>query len=188
MDDLLPQIGEFGRYQKILLWLVCLPACIPCGFCAFNQLFMADTPAHWCRNLELEGLLPNMSQEHRRMLSIPNVCYSYMHEIFKYHFEFKYFFQKKKLVHLKILIIFFLFTLKGGLNGTFSSCERYSVDWKSLLRHSSPYEVEPNSSWITEPCQDGWEYDTSEIKSSIVIDVCISCQSYTNYTYHYCMM
>ncbi|XP_034231306.1 carcinine transporter [Thrips palmi] len=135
LDDLLPQIGEFGRYQKILLWFVCLPACIPCGFCAFNQLFMADTPAHWCRNLELEGLLPNMSQEHRRMLSIP----------------------------------------KDGLNGTYSSCERYSVDWRSLLKDTSPYELEPNSSWTTEPCQDGWEYDTSEIKSSIVIDFDLVC-------------
>ena len=43
-DDLLPHVGEFGRFQKILVWLVCLPACIPCGFHAFNQLFMAPVP------------------------------------------------------------------------------------------------------------------------------------------------
>lgn len=41
LDELLPSIGEFGKYQKLLLWFVCLPACIPCGFCAFNQIFMA---------------------------------------------------------------------------------------------------------------------------------------------------
>jgi hypothetical protein len=41
LDELLPLIGEFGKYQKLLLWFICLPACIPCGFCAFNQVFMA---------------------------------------------------------------------------------------------------------------------------------------------------
>lgn len=41
LDELLPSIGEFGKYQKLLLWFICLPACIPCGFCAFNQIFMA---------------------------------------------------------------------------------------------------------------------------------------------------
>lgn len=50
LDDLLPTIGEFGKYQKLLVFGICLPACIPCGFCAFNQLFMADTPDdYWCR-------------------------------------------------------------------------------------------------------------------------------------------
>lgn len=67
LDDLLPQIGEFGRYQKLLLWLVCLPACVPCGFCAFNQLFMADVPDHWCLVPELMGY----SMDMRKKLAIP---------------------------------------------------------------------------------------------------------------------
>lgn len=67
LDDLLPIVGEFGRYQKQLLWLVCLPACLPCGFCAFNQLFMADTPSHWCKVPGLE----NMDVARRRRLAIP---------------------------------------------------------------------------------------------------------------------
>lgn len=67
LDDLLPQVGEFGKYQKILLWFVCLPACIPCGFCAFNQLFMADIPPHWCR----VTALANFSVEQRKLLAIP---------------------------------------------------------------------------------------------------------------------
>ncbi|CAH0700542.1 unnamed protein product [Spodoptera exigua] len=69
LDDLLPKIGEFGLYQKLLLWLVCLPACLPCGFCAFNQLFMTDVPDYWCRVPELELL--NLTQEQRKLLSIP---------------------------------------------------------------------------------------------------------------------
>ncbi|KAF2364329.1 Major facilitator sugar transporter-like [Trinorchestia longiramus] len=48
-DDLLPHVGEFGKYQKLLVFLVCLPACIPCGIHAFSQLFMAPVPEHWCK-------------------------------------------------------------------------------------------------------------------------------------------
>lgn len=47
---------------------ICLPACIPCGFCAFNQLFMADTPDdYWCRIPELLDL----PLEQRKSLAIP---------------------------------------------------------------------------------------------------------------------
>ncbi|XP_028130359.2 carcinine transporter isoform X1 [Diabrotica virgifera virgifera] len=67
MDDLLPQVGEFGTYQKLMLWLVCLPACFPCGFGAFNQLFMADVPDHWCK---VPGLL-EFTEEEQRNISIP---------------------------------------------------------------------------------------------------------------------
>lgn len=64
LDEILPIIGEFGRYQKLLLWLVCLPACIPCGFGAFNQLFMSDVPSYWCS----EPLLSNYTAEQRRQI------------------------------------------------------------------------------------------------------------------------
>jgi MFS transporter, OCT family, solute carrier family 22 (organic cation transporter), member 4/5 len=73
LDELLPAIDEFGKYQKMLLWFICLPACIPCGFCAFNQLFMADTPHdYWCMVPELS----NISVEMRKLMSIPmeQVC------------------------------------------------------------------------------------------------------------------
>jgi hypothetical protein len=71
LDDLLPQVGEFGRYQKLLMWFVCLPACIPCGFCAFNQLFMADVPDHWCYVRELIDL-PEIGSLDRKRLAIPS--------------------------------------------------------------------------------------------------------------------
>lgn len=67
LDDLLPEVGEFGRYQKLLICLVCLPACVPCGFSAFNQLFMADPAPHWCSVPSLSQLNPDL----RRYLSIP---------------------------------------------------------------------------------------------------------------------
>ncbi|XP_039764385.1 carcinine transporter [Pararge aegeria] len=131
LDDVLPKIGEFGVYQKLLLWFVCLPACLPCGFCAFNQLFMTDTPDHWCKVPELY----NMTQDNRKMISIPR---------------------------------------KENDNTTFESCVRYSVDWSALLSTGKPIDV--NESWPVEPCLDGYEYDKSEVKSSVVIDFDLVCE------------
>ena len=80
-DDLLPHVGEFGRYQKLLVFLICLPACIPCGFHAFNQLFMSPTPPHWCSVPELEGTDLNWEWDAVKNLSIPrlvNILYSFI--------------------------------------------------------------------------------------------------------------
>lgn len=81
LDDLLPQVGEFGKYQKLLLWLVCLPACVPCGFCAFNQLFMADVPEHWCQVPELMNL-PNITADMRKYLAIPFEVSNNLYQIY----------------------------------------------------------------------------------------------------------
>ncbi|KAI4474717.1 hypothetical protein M0802_015476 [Mischocyttarus mexicanus] len=129
LDDLLPIVGEFGRYQKQLLWLVCLPACLPCGFCAFNQLFMADIPPHWCKVPGLE----NMDISRRRRLAIPT---------------------------------------SQDDNETYSQCTRYDVDWTT----ENASNTRTNSSWSVVPCDHGWEYDTSDITSSIVIDFDLVCE------------
>lgn len=127
MDDFLPQVGEFGLYQKRMLWLVCLPACFPCGFCAFNQLFMADVPGHWCNVPDLT----NFSANERKNLAIPKE------------------------------------------NNTYNSCERYAVNWTEfLLERNGNVEVFVDESWPRENCRQGWEYNTSEVISSIAIDVC----------------
>ncbi|CAH0603079.1 unnamed protein product [Chrysodeixis includens] len=131
LDDLLPKIGEFGLYQKLLLWLVCLPACLPCGFCAFNQLFMTDVPDHWCRVPELELL--NLTQLQRKMLSIP----------------------RKN-------------------NNTFEKCARYAINYTEIVVNGG--NLDANDSWPTEPCREGYEYDTSEVTSSIVIDFNLVCE------------
>ncbi|XP_032691653.1 carcinine transporter isoform X2 [Odontomachus brunneus] len=133
LDDLLPIVGEFGRYQKQLLWLVCLPACLPCGFCAFNQLFMADIPSHWCKVPGLE----NLDAARRRRLAIPAI---------------------------------------QDDNETYSQCTRYDIDW--TMENSTvvtAYSFAPNASWSIVPCDHGWEYETSEVMSSIVIDFDLVC-------------
>ncbi|XP_055606825.1 organic cation transporter protein-like [Uranotaenia lowii] len=66
-DDLLPHVGEFGRYQKIL-FLLMIPFAFFVAFVYFAQIFITITPEqHWCWIPELEHL----SVEERRALAIP---------------------------------------------------------------------------------------------------------------------
>ncbi|VEN36260.1 unnamed protein product [Callosobruchus maculatus] len=67
LDEVLPSVGEYGKYQKLVLWFVLLPGVFPCGFHAYNQLFMAATPDHWCYVPDLA----QMEKENARNLSIP---------------------------------------------------------------------------------------------------------------------
>ncbi|KAJ2943570.1 hypothetical protein O0L34_g16679 [Tuta absoluta] len=53
-DAILEDVGTFGRYQKMVVYLVLLPAVLPCGFHAYAQLFMAGETKHWCRVPDLE--------------------------------------------------------------------------------------------------------------------------------------
>lgn len=76
-DEILPDLGEYGTYQKLILWFLLLPGTMPCGFHAYNQLFMASTPDHWCRvSHPVEG---NLSEEMLKSLTIPydNVSLEY---------------------------------------------------------------------------------------------------------------
>ncbi|XP_048488030.1 carcinine transporter isoform X3 [Plutella xylostella] len=66
-DDLLPYVGEFGWYQRIL-FLLMIPYAFFFAFVYFAQIFMTVVPEqHWCRVPELG----NLTVEHRRHLSIP---------------------------------------------------------------------------------------------------------------------
>ncbi|XP_013114234.1 carcinine transporter [Stomoxys calcitrans] len=135
LDDLLPSIGEFGKYQKLLVFGICLPACIPCGFCAFNQLFMSDTPEdYWCK---IPELLNTTSVEQRKLLALP-----------------------PDMDHN---------------TGEHSKCYRYAVNWSQLLENANISDLKPNDSWPIEKCQQGWEYNTTEVWSSIVIDYDLVC-------------
>lgn len=55
-DDLLPHIGDFGRYQKIL-FLLMIPFAFFIAFVYFSQIFMTLVPDdHWCHVPELQQL------------------------------------------------------------------------------------------------------------------------------------
>lgn len=55
-DDLLPHIGDFGLYQKIL-FLLMIPFAFFVAFVYFSQIFMTLVPEqHWCKVPELAHL------------------------------------------------------------------------------------------------------------------------------------
>ena len=55
-DDMLPHIGEFGLYQKILFMLLA-PFAFFVAFVYFTQIFITVTPeGYWCRIPELMNL------------------------------------------------------------------------------------------------------------------------------------
>ncbi|XP_037931141.1 organic cation transporter protein-like [Teleopsis dalmanni] len=68
-DDILPMIGEFGRYQK-MLFLLMIPFAFFVAFVYFSQIFLTLIPdQHWCQVPELNDLPVEM----RLALSIPRV-------------------------------------------------------------------------------------------------------------------
>lgn len=55
-ESILYEIGDYGKYQKILLFVLLTPSAIT--LCLYEYLFMLHTPDHWCRVPQLDGL-PN---------------------------------------------------------------------------------------------------------------------------------
>ncbi|XP_012268147.2 carcinine transporter-like isoform X2 [Athalia rosae] len=68
-DDILPYIGEAGRYQW-LLFILLLPFTVVYAFLYFTQFFLTLTPEeHWCTVPELEGW--NLTDHQKIALSVP---------------------------------------------------------------------------------------------------------------------
>ncbi|XP_033326805.2 carcinine transporter isoform X1 [Megalopta genalis] len=69
-DDVLPYVGDYGRYQWLLL-LSLLPYGIIYAILYFTQFFIAIIPAeHWCKIDEL--MTTNFTQEDRVQIAIPS--------------------------------------------------------------------------------------------------------------------
>lgn len=62
-DDILPYVGDFGRYQWLLL-LALLPYSMAYATLYFSQFFLTLVPQeHWCKIEEL--ISSNLTQEER---------------------------------------------------------------------------------------------------------------------------
>ncbi|KAI5737201.1 hypothetical protein M8J76_011028 [Diaphorina citri] len=152
LDEVLPVVGEFGKYQKLLLFLVCLPACIPCGFCAFSQLFMADVPDHWCKVPQLMHL----SREERKRMAIPTLVSA--DNITTFYQCRRYAINWTQLLDYTVDVV----REMGVVTSNLSWIEETQMDGNS-------------TSWPLEYCLDGWEYDVTSPNTSIVVDFDLVC-------------
>lgn len=53
----------------------------------------------------------------------------------------------------------------------YDKCRRYAVDWEIILQDTDIDSLVPNESWPLQHCDKGWEYNKTDVQSSIVIDV-----------------
>ena len=69
-DDILPFVGDYGRYQWLLL-LALLPYGVTYAFLYFSQFFITIIPTeHWCRIDELMNT--SLTQEDKIQIAIPS--------------------------------------------------------------------------------------------------------------------
>lgn len=47
-DEVLSSVGDFGRYQKWLFVLLCVPAGPPSAVSIFSHIFISAVPKHHC--------------------------------------------------------------------------------------------------------------------------------------------
>lgn len=54
-EDALVEVGERGKYQQFILWLVLLPSQLPFGSLGYGQFLMSWTPDYWCKIPEMDS-------------------------------------------------------------------------------------------------------------------------------------
>ncbi|XP_069816584.1 solute carrier family 22 member 13 [Dendropsophus ebraccatus] len=126
--EILKHVGEFGRFQKCLVFMLCFLSFFN-TFHMFGQVFMGISVPHHCNTNWILEISPNLTEEIQLNLTIP----------------------------------------RNG-RGSYEQCRMYTpVDWdiESIERYGLN---------DTEDCQDGWVYDTSQQKSTLVTEFNLVCQ------------
>ncbi|KAL8164854.1 UNVERIFIED_CONTAM: hypothetical protein K2H54_011070 [Gekko kuhli] len=68
--DLLKVIGEFGRFQKLLVFLLCIPNSLT-PFHMFGQVFIVTEVPHYCNTSWIRKFNLNLTREQELNLTIP---------------------------------------------------------------------------------------------------------------------
>ncbi|OCT73833.1 solute carrier family 22 member 13 [Xenopus laevis] len=125
--DFLKNVGEFGRFQKVLVVMVSCLSFLN-AFHVLSQVLMEISVPHHCNTSWILQINPNLSQEARLNYTLPR-----------------------------------------NSQGLYEQCIMYTpVEWD--MESIEKYGLND-----TGPCQDGWEYDTSEQKSTLVTEFDLVC-------------
>ncbi|XP_070532061.1 organic cation transporter protein-like isoform X2 [Ptychodera flava] len=139
-DDVLKHIlGEFGKYQRVVYVLLGLIS-IPCSYHALAPVFLFASTDSWCR-------VPGAAEVQAE------VCLAN--------------FTSNCAEVVKNLTIPREQTDVGcGSQSTFSQCHRYNVSYDEIV-YSIVNDKLPYANATKVKCDHGWEYDTSQYKSTV---------------------
>ncbi|XP_011504395.1 PREDICTED: organic cation transporter 1-like [Ceratosolen solmsi marchali] len=193
-DEVLVHVGEKGRYQNIMYYLLCIPATLPAAFLAFSQVFVSASPEHWCRIPELDNLTKILSLEDRKALSLP----------YKNKSDSKRDYSKCLMYDVNYTAIIeswlsasygdgspgssvdvlgpvFEDVLRVGLplDGFGDESRSSTVNPASLLRFPRRLPPPPVSdpSWPMVYCRHGWNYDNRDYDSTLVTELDLVCDN-----------
>ncbi|XP_069503852.1 solute carrier family 22 member 13-like [Ambystoma mexicanum] len=125
--EVLKAAGEYGRFQKGLVLLLCIPNVFN-AFHMFGQVFMGISVPHHCDTSWILERHPNLTAEQQLNLTLPRDRRGAYDECLMY----------------------------APVDGDLDAIEKYG----------------PNS---TQKCRDGWAYDTTEQKSTLVTEFDLVC-------------
>ncbi|EFN71065.1 Organic cation transporter 1 [Camponotus floridanus] len=164
-DEVLVHVGEKGRYQNIMYYLLCIPATLPAAFLAFSQVFVSASPEHWCRIPELENLTDLMSLEERKALSLPYSVKSDGRRIYSKCQMYD--------VNYTEIIDSWLQYVDDPQNVT----DGTSLPTTSFRPSTSRSPPVSNPDWPISKCRYGWNYDTRDYDSTLVTELDLVCDN-----------
>ncbi|XP_038077424.1 organic cation transporter protein-like [Patiria miniata] len=143
LDDILPLLGNFGRYQLLVFTLAALHNIFGCLTTLGNVFYAAETD-HWC------NVLPNEN------------CSNWA--------EFQ-----DNCTDVKKSI--FLPSPGNGsdINYPYSNCKQWELPDGYVFDPYVPLGNYNNFTNVEVPCKDGWEYDTSQYKTTTIMNFGLVC-------------
>ncbi|MGH0174286.1 UNVERIFIED_CONTAM: hypothetical protein FKN15_067473 [Acipenser sinensis] len=124
--EILVLIGDFGLFQKLLLFGVCFPNVI-LSFHLFSLVFIGIAVPHHCNTGWILKIIPNLTEAEQLNLTLPL-----------------------------------------EQDGSYQRCEMYRPVWDIEA-------IEQHGINSTVPCQEGWVYDTSQYKTTVVTEFDLVC-------------
>ncbi|CAL7934703.1 unnamed protein product [Xylocopa violacea] len=161
-DEVLVHVGEKGKYQNIMYYLLCIPATLPAAFLAFSQVFVSASPDHWCRIPELDNLTDLMTLEERKALSLPYVEKSDG--------------KVKKYSKCKMYDVNYTAIVESWLGRAFLENGTNEEDEPRSRTRLPPAPV-GNPDWPVIACRHGWIYDTRDYDSTLVTELDLVCDN-----------
>ncbi|XP_012279081.1 carcinine transporter isoform X2 [Orussus abietinus] len=158
-DEVLQHVGEKGRYQNIMYYLLCIPATLPAAFLAFSQVFVSASPDHWCKIPVLENLTGLMNLEEQKALSLP----------FKIKSD-----GRKQYSRCYMYDVNYTEIIENWFQRPFSNLSEILVPTSNQSFLSPPMSKDD---WPISKCRYGWSYDTRDYDSTLVTELDLVCDN-----------